>query len=83
MSANRAIKIRVLPGVFIKILNSLWRNIIILIQIIFIREGENQKNGGIINSPIKVLNQFKLKWKFLEGSNVLNKFAIIFRRICL
>lgn len=62
-----------------KVLNSLWRVNKILFQIIWYREGINQKEQGIKSNPIKVLNQFKDKLKIVvEGSKTENKFVIIF-----
>jgi hypothetical protein len=61
------------------VLNSLCNVIRILFQIIWYREGINQKEHGINSSPIKVLSQFKDKLKIVvEGSNTENKFVIIF-----
>lgn len=49
-----------------------------LIQIIVNRDGINQYIDGIIKIPIRDLNQFRDKWKFVVGSKEENKFAIIF-----
>ena len=78
---NNEIKINVLPLELIlpiKILNSLCKVIIILIQIKVKREGINQYIEGIIKMPIKVLNQFRESLKLVVGSKEENKFAIIF-----
>lgn len=78
---NKEIKIKVVPFKFellIKILNSLCKVIIILIQIIVKREGINQYIDGKIKIPIKALNQLSDKLKFVVGSKEENKFAIIF-----
>lgn len=61
-----------------KVLNSLCKVKIILFQIILWREGIIQNIEGIINNPIKVLNQFNEKFMFVEGSNTENKLVIIF-----
>jgi hypothetical protein len=82
INVNKDIKIKVLPLnslVLIKFLNSLCKVRVSLIHNIFIREGINQYMGGIIKSPKKILIQFIDKPKFVEGSKVENKFAIIFK----
>lgn len=44
--------------------------------------GNNQKENGNKNIPKKILIQFKEKFKiFVEGSNIENKFIIIFNGI--
>ena len=49
-------------------------------KIMWYRDGINQYIDGIINKPIKVLNQFKDKLNIeVEGSNTENKFVIIFK----
>lgn len=49
---------------------------------VLIREGKIQKIIGININPIKVLNQFNDKFKIeVEGSNMENKFVIIFKLI--
>lgn len=50
----------------------------ILFQSIWWREGINQKEAGINIKPSIVLIQFNDKLKFVDGSNLENKFAIIF-----
>lgn len=78
---NKEIKIKVAPKIElfpIKVLNSLCNVIIILIQVNEYRLGINQNEIGIIRIPKIVLSQFKDKLKEVEGSNVENKFAIIF-----
>lgn len=79
---NKEIKINVLPLCPVgpnKVLNSLWRVIKILFQIIWYRDGINQKEQGINKRPIKVLNQFNDRLKIVvEGSNTENKLVIIF-----
>ena len=55
--------------------------LIILIQIILNRDGINQNDIGSINNPIIVLIQLMDKFKMLEdGSNVENRFVIIFKK---
>lgn len=81
---NKEIKINVDPLILllaIKTLNSLCKVLIILIQIIFIRDGINQNILGNKSKPKKVLNQFKFKLKFVEGSKELNRLVIIFNSI--
>lgn len=78
---NKEIKMRIVLLYLLKefkALNSLNRYLIILIHIIEIRLGINQKLKGIIINPNKVLNQFSDKLNILvEGSKVENKFVII------
>jgi hypothetical protein len=52
--------------------------VISLIHSIFIREGISQNIGGIIKIPSMTLIQFKEKFKFVIGSKVENRLAIIF-----
>lgn len=81
INLKRETKIKVLPlksFVLIIFLNSWWRVIVSLIQIIFIREGINQNIGGIIKIPKVILIQFKENFKFVVGSNVEKRLAIIF-----
>lgn len=83
---NNLIKIRVAPfkDGDKRILNSLWRVIIILYHIILYRDGINQNIGGIINNPIIVLIQFNEKFRILEvGSKTENKLVIIFNLLFL
>lgn len=62
-----------------RVLNSLCKVKRILFQIIWYREGINQKEHGINNKPKKVLNQFRESLKIVvEGSKTENKFVIIF-----
>lgn len=78
---KRDTNIKVLPLILkflIKILYSLCKVIIILIHKIFNREGISQNIEGIIKIPIKDLNQFNDKLKFVAGSKEENKLAIIF-----
>lgn len=61
------------------VLNSLCKVSKTLFQIMLNRDGINQKEHGIINKPIKVLNQFNERLKIVvEGSKTENKFVIIF-----
>lgn len=63
----------------IKVLNSLCNVKFILFHIILIRDGNNQNIDGININPRNVLLQFNDKLKMLvDGSNVENKFVIIF-----
>lgn len=82
MNENSEIKIKVLPlwlKVPNKVLNSVCKVLIILIQININRDGINQKEIGIISNPKNVLIQFNDKLKILvDGSNVENKLVIIF-----
>lgn len=74
-------KINELPWlffIFIKILNSLCKVLIILYHINWNREGINQNNIGINKNPNIVLSQFKGKYKVVIGSNTENKLVIIF-----
>lgn len=82
MKINIEIKIKVLPLWLDspnKVLNSLWRVIIIIFQIKWYREGNSQYMEGININPINVLNQFKDILKILVvGSKTENKLVIIF-----
>lgn len=80
INLNKEINIRVDPLIEgpIKVLNSLWRALIILIHRILIREGINQNDDGMTSIPIMVLSQFKDIFQLVEGSKEENKFAIIF-----
>jgi len=82
MIENKEIKISVIPFILpIKILNSICKIEVILIHTKFNREGINQNIEGINNRPKIVLNQFNDKLRKDNGSNELNKFAIIFNLI--
>lgn len=62
------------------VLNSLCRVKFSLFQIMLIRDGVSQNNDGINNNPRNVLVQFNDKLKMLvDGSNVENRFVIIFK----
>jgi hypothetical protein len=82
INLNKEIKIKVLPLWPVepsKVLNSLCRVNKILFQIMWYRDGINQKEQGINNNPKNVLNQFNDKLKIVvEGSNTENKLVIIF-----
>lgn len=79
---NKEIKINELPLWPVgpkRVLNSLWRVSIILFQIMWYREGINQKEHGINNKPKNVLSQFNDNLKIVvEGSKTENKLVIIF-----
>ena len=79
---NKETKIKDLPPCPVgpnRVLNSLCKVNKILFQIIWYREGINQKVLGINNSPINVLSQFNERLKIVvEGSNTENKLVIIF-----
>jgi len=63
-----------------KVLNWSCKININLNQNIWVREGINQKDKGIINNPRNVLIQFNDKLKIEEeGSNEENKLVIIFK----
>lgn len=78
---NREMKIKVLPFIlliFNRILNSLCKVDVILIHIKLIREGTNQNILGRNINPRRVLDQFSDKFVLVAGSNVENRFVIIF-----
>lgn len=79
---NKEAKIKVLPlesFVLIRVLNSLCKVIINLIQNILIREGMSQYMGGTSNNPMKTLIQLRDSPILVVGSNVENKLAITFK----
>lgn len=81
MNENREMKINVLPFIlliFKRILNSLCSVDVILIHIRLIRDGINQNILGRNMSPRRLLVQFRDKLVLVAGSNVENKFVIIF-----
>lgn len=64
MNENNEIKIKVLPLELLiprRILNSLWRVLVIIIHVIDSRDGINQNVEGIKINPIIVLIQFSEK----------------------
>jgi len=81
MNENREMKISVLPFIlliFNRILNSLCNVDVTLIHIRLIRDGINQNILGRNKSPRSLLVQFSDKFVLVAGSNVENKFVIIF-----
>lgn len=81
INENNEIKIKVVPFILLilrRILNSLCKVDVILIHMKLIREGINQNIVGKNISPNKDLIQFKDKLVLVDGSNVENKFVIIF-----
>lgn len=83
ISENTEINISLLPNLLgpINVLNSLWSVLIIVFHSQFIRDGINHIVDGKINKIIVVLVQFSDQ-KFVLGSNVENRFVIIFN-LCI
>ena len=62
-----------------RVLNSLWRVLVILFQIIKIREGINQYMLGIMINAISAAVQFNERFMILdEGSKTEKRLVIIF-----
>jgi len=81
MNENSEMKIKVDPFIlftFNRILNSLCSVEAILIHIKLIRDGNNQNIVGRKINPRIDLNQFNERLVLVEGSNVENRFVIIF-----
>lgn len=79
MRENTEMKINLLPDLFdpISVLNSLCNVVMIVFHSQFIRDGMNHMVDGKISITIAVLVQF-IDQKFVLGSNVENRFVIIF-----
>lgn len=78
---NKEINIRVAPNVGpppISVLNSLCKVSVILTKKMYFFEGIIQNKGVSSAMIIRELSQFKGKLKSDDGSNLENKFAIIF-----
>ena len=81
INENSEIKIRVLPFIlliFNNTLNSLWRVEVIFTHAKLIRDGISQNIDGRKIIPRVTLNQFNDKFVLVAGSNVENRFVIIF-----
>jgi len=82
IKVNKLIKNKVLPLwllFLIKVLNSLCKILIRIIQIILKREGISQYIGGITKKISKDLNQFIDIKEKVVGSKEENKLVIIFK----